>query len=173
MRINITLPSPHPKQLAFLRSPAKRKVICAGRRAGKTTGVASHAIERMLDGRRVLEAAPVADQTDAFWEACKRALQEAIDAKVIYKNETDRVLEMPGGKGRIRAKTAYNADTLRGDYGDDLILDEYSLMDPSAWDEVGAPMLLDNNGNAIFIFTPRAIYTGVGQVIDITSTVDI
>jgi hypothetical protein len=28
-------------------------------------------------------------------------------------------------------------------------------MDPSAWDEVGAPMLLDNNGDAVFIFTPK------------------
>ena len=155
MRLTVNLPRPHTHQSAFMRSPAKRKVICAGRRGGKTVGVASYAVERMLAGRRVLEAAPTADQTNAFWEACKKALQEAIDAKVIYKNETDRVLEMPGGKGRIRAKTAWDADSLRGDYADELILDEYSIMDPSAWDEVGAPMLLDNDGNAIFIFTPK------------------
>jgi len=154
MDLTIRLHKPHAKQLAFKRSPAKRKVIVAGRRGGKTTGVSDVAVEAMLAGRRVLEAAPTADQTNAFWESCKAALSEAIAAGIIYKNETDRVLRMPDG-AQIKAKTAWDADSLRGDYADLLILDEYSLMDPSAWDEVGAPMLLDNDGDAIFIFTPK------------------
>lgn len=108
----------------------------------------------MLRGRRILEAAPVSDQTNAFWDACKRALAEPIAAGIVKKNETDRTLEIEGG-GRIKCKTAFNADTLRGDYADLLILDEYSLMDPDAWNEVGAPMLLDNDGDAVFIFTPK------------------
>jgi len=81
-------------------------------------------------------------------------LAEPIAAGYVYKNETDRLVELPTG-GRIRAKTAWDADSLRGDYADLLILDEYSLMDPSAWNEVGAPMLLDNDGDAVFIFTPK------------------
>jgi hypothetical protein len=146
----------HLKQQAIKDSPAKRKVLVTGRRFGKTTLDAELAITGMLDHRRVLEAAPTADQTDAFWNECKRALADAISAKVIVKNETDRSLELqhPRG-GRIRCKTAWDADSLRGDYADLLILDEYSLMKPSAWDEVGAPMLLDNNGDAIFTFTPK------------------
>lgn len=153
MELTIRLPKPHAKQAAFARSKAKRKCIVAGRRVGKTTGVAILAVEAMLQGRRVLEAAPVSDQTNAFWDTCKKALVEPIDAGVIRKNETERILEMPGG-GRIKCKTAFNADTLRGDYADLLILDEYSMMDPDAWNEVGAPMLLDNDGDAVFIFTP-------------------
>ena len=152
--LNVRLYDPHPSQAAFLRSPAKRKVCCAGRRGGKTTGMAILAVEKMLEGRRVLEAAPTADQTNAFWNDCKTFTQPLIDAKIVKKNETERSLEMVGG-GRIRAKTAWDADTLRGDYCDFLILDEYSIMDPSAWDEVGAPMLLDNDGDAAFIFTPK------------------
>ena len=126
----------------------------AGRRAGKTTGVADLAVETALRGRRVLEAAPTADQTQAFWDACKHALAEPLAAGYVRKNETDRLLEFPTG-GRVRTKTAWDADSLRGDYADLLIFDEYSLMDPSAWDEVGAPMLLDNDGDAVFIFTPK------------------
>lgn len=148
------LPRPHAKQRAFCRSTAKRRVIVAGRRGGKTTGVAILAVEALLAGRRVLEAAPTQDQTEAFWSACKRALREPIDAGLIYSNETKRLLEMPGG-GRIRAKTAWDADSLRGDYADLLILDEFGIMDPNTWDEVGAPMLLDNDGDAVFIFTPN------------------
>jgi hypothetical protein len=114
------------------------------------------AVEAMLAGRRVLEAAPTADQTDAFWTACVTALAEPIAAGIVRKNETNRTLELPTG-ARIRSKTAYNADTLRGDYADLLILDEYSLMDEDAWKLVGAPMLLDNNGDACFIFTPKSM----------------
>jgi hypothetical protein len=154
-RLKIRLHEPHKQQAAFKHSHAGRKVIVAGRRGGKTTGVADVAIEAMLQGHRVLEAAPTADQTTAFWDTCKKALAEPIAAGAIYKNESSRLLEMPGGKGRIRSKTAWDADSLRGDYADLLILDEYSIMHPSAWDEVGAPMLLDNGGDAIFIFTPK------------------
>ena len=152
--LTINLHRPHAKQAAFKRSTAKRKVIVAGRRGGKTTGVSDIAVEALLAGRRVLEAAPTAEQTTAFWESCKKALADPIAAGHIYKNETDRVLRLPNG-AQIKAKTAWDADSLRGDYADLLILDEYSLMDPSAWDEVGAPMLLDNDGDAIFIFTPK------------------
>lgn len=139
-----------------MRSPAKRRVIVAGRRGGKTTAAATLAVEAMLAGRRVLEAAPTADQTGGFWEACKRALSRPIAAKAIYKNESERILKMPGRDGgRIKTKTAWDADSLRGDYADLLIMDEFSLMSPDAWNEVGAPMLLDNDGDAVFIFTPK------------------
>lgn len=154
MEYKIKLLRPHPKQSLFMRSPAKRKVVCAGRRGGKTTGMATLAIEAALRKRRVLEAAPTADQTNAFWEACKASLVEPIAAGKVYKNDTERLLLFPNG-GRIRTKTAWDADTLRGDHADLLILDEYSIMDPSAWEEVGAPMLLDNDGDAVFIFTPK------------------
>jgi hypothetical protein len=155
MQYTIRLPEPHAKQRQFMRSKAKRKLVCAGRRGGKTTGMAILAIESALAGRRILEAAPTSDQTTAFWDACKAALVEPIMAKKIYINNSERLLVFPNG-GRIRAKTAWDANTLRGDHADLLILDEYSIMDESAWGEVGAPMLLDNNGDAVFIFTPKS-----------------
>ena len=111
------------------------------------------AAEKAMEGRRILEAAPTADQTGAFWSAVKAYFAEPVTAGVVYKNETDRVLEVPGG-GRIRCQTAHDADTLRGDFADLLILDEYEMMNPNAWNEVGAPMLLDNDGDAVFIGTP-------------------
>lgn len=149
----ITIPRAHAKQDAFIKSKAKRKVVVAGRRGGKTTGVSMLAAYAAMEGRRILEAAPTADQTGAFWDAVKGYFVEPIASRVVYKNETDRLLIMPNG-GRIRCKTAFDADTLRGDYADLLILDEYEMMKPNAWDEVGAPMLLDNDGDAVFIGTP-------------------
>jgi hypothetical protein len=178
--LTIKLPKPHGKQIAFRNSRAKRKVVCAGRRGGKTTGMVLVAIEAMLAGRRVLEAAPTSDQTDTFWHGCCQALTEPIKAGIVRKNETQRILELPSVPlavqkspnpnlmealkvdtiprlPRIRCKTAHDADSLRGDYADLLILDEFAIMKANAWTEVGAPMLLDNNGDAVFIFTPKSL----------------
>ena len=46
--ITVILPKPHGKQIEFLRSTAKRKVIRAGRRGGKTYGASIHAVEKFL-----------------------------------------------------------------------------------------------------------------------------
>ena len=104
-------------------------------------------------------AAPTAEQVGRFWVTVTRALNEAIDAGVFKKNETEHIIERPGTEQRIRAKTAWNADTLRGDYADDLIFDEWQLIDEDAWEVVGAPMLLDNDGDATFIYTPPSLHS--------------
>lgn len=122
-----------------------------------TVGVGIRAVRRFLAGRRVLYAAPTQEQIDRFWVTVTRALAKPIEQGQVYKNETRHILEIPGTERRIRAKTAWNADTLRGDYADDLILDEWQLMNEEAWDVVGAPMLLDNDGDAIFIYTPPSL----------------
>jgi hypothetical protein len=154
MKIPIILKRPHPEQRRFIRSIAKRKVIKAGRRSGKTVGVSIYAVKRFLRGRRVLYATPTAEQIDTFWFEVTTALADAIASGKVKKNETRHLLWIPGTKIRIRAKTAWNANTLRGDYADDLILDEFQLMDENTWELVGAPMLADNNGDAILIYTP-------------------
>lgn len=157
--VTVHLPKPHEKQAEFVHSEAKRIVVRAGRRGGKTVGVAIRAVERFLAGRRVLYAAPTQEQIQRFWVTVTRALQETIDAGVFVKNETYHTIELAGTEQRIRAKTAWNADTLRGDYADDLILDEWQLMNEDAWGVVGAPMLLDNNGDATFIYTPPSLHS--------------
>lgn len=167
MELTIRLPKPHSKQLEFLRSPAKRRVVRAGRRGGKTVGISIEAVEKFLAGRRVLYAAPTNDQVTTFWRHVVNALAQPIDAGVFYKNETEHVIELRRTEQRIRAKTAWNADTLRGDYADLLILDEYQLMNEDAWGLVGAPMLADNNGDAVFIYTPPSLRTaGVSKARD-------
>jgi hypothetical protein len=148
----IILPSLHPKQLDIERSPAKRKMVACGRRFGKTLLAATIAARGLLAKRRVLYAAPVQTQTDAFWKYCTEWLTPLLPYG-LRKNETLRLLEMPG-LGAIRARTAFHADALRGDYADILILDEHAYMDSDVWSAVGAPMMLDSNGDAYFFSTP-------------------
>lgn len=166
----VRLRRPHPKQGEFVDSSAKRIYVRAGRRGGKTEGVVIKAVRRFLAGDRVLYGTPTAEQIDTFWAGVTRALAEPIEAGIYQKNETRHIISLAGNVAndgtviadsvqRIRAKTAYNADTLRGDSADLLILDEYQLMNEDAWELVGAPMLLDRDGDACFVFTPPSLRT--------------
>ncbi len=147
----------HPHQAEFVLSTVKRVIVRAGRRGGKTVGAAIKAVARFLAGGRVLYAAPTSEQTEKFWFEVKRSLREAIDAGVFKCNESENYIERVGTEQRLKAKTAWNADTLRGDYADLMILDEWQLMNEDAWEVVGAPMLLDRNGDAVFIYTPPSL----------------
>lgn len=153
----VILRRPHPVQRQIQSSPAKRKIVRAGRRGGKTVCAATICVEKFLQGLRPLYAAPTSDQLETFWFEVKKALQEPIDAGVFKKNETDHTIERSGTKNRIKGKTAWHADSLRGDYSDFLVLDEFQLMNEEAWGVVGAPMLLDNDGDAMFIYTPPSL----------------
>ncbi len=157
MGYHVVMPTPHEKQKEFVETGKKRVMVRAGRRGGKTVGVAIRAAKKFLAGKRVLYAAPTIDQVDRFWTETCRIFQDPIDQKIFNKNSTRHILELPGTERRIRAKTAWNADTLRGDYADELILDEFQLMNEEVWGVVGAPMLADNNGDAAFIYTPPSL----------------
>jgi hypothetical protein len=155
----VHLPELYSQQHEFVYDVIKRKVIRAGRRSGKTYGAAEIAVEGLLDHKRVLYAVPTFDQKEQFWYNVKNMLREPISARVYEKSETEHSIELPGTKARIRAKTAWNADSLRGDTADILILDEFQLMNEDTWIRVGAPMLLDNDGDAIFIYTPPSLHS--------------
>lgn len=168
-RVQVVLPSMerHPHQAEFVNSSKKRIVVRAGRRGGKTVGVAIRTVTRFLQGRRQLYAAPTSEQVGKFWFEVCQALEPGIRLGYLKKNESELFIEKPGTEQRIKAKTAWNADMLRGDYADDLYLDEYQLMNEDTWEIVGAPMLLDNNGDAVFIYTPPSLRSaGVSKARD-------
>lgn len=158
MNVNIKLPLPHPKQREILASKSKRKVVCAGRRGGKTTMIASYSVQSFLNGRRVIYGTPVSKQLKDYWGLVKKYLKPLIKSGHIYKNETDKYLRWAHDDDdgpMISAQTAYDADTWRGGHGDVIIYDEYAFMHPSVWEVVGSPMLLDTGGEAWFISTPN------------------
>lgn len=162
--VRVVLRQPHKHQETLLESKAKRIIVRAGRRGGKTTAVATLAIKKFLEGQRVFYGVPIVDQLDTFWFEVNRALADAIQLGVFIKNETEHSIVNPRTKQSIRAKTCWNADSLRGNYADLLILDEWQLMNEDAWHLVGAPMLADNNGDAVFIYTPPRMIGGNARV---------
>ena len=96
------------------------------------------AVEALLHQKRILYATPTQEQIDSFWTSAVEALMPMIMAQAIDKNETRHTLTY--GAGRIRARTAWDQDSLRGDAADLLILDEFQLMHEDAWTRVGAPI---------------------------------
>lgn len=177
-RVDINIPQPHSNgQKEFVACANKLLINKSGRRWGKTVGVAIKALcafcgvcalclgegcprcnnTGRVRPKRVLYAAPTAEQVGKFWHEVCKALDGPVKAKALKKNETEKYIEVPGTEIRIKAKTAWNANTLRGDYADLLILEEYQLMNEDAWTEVGQPMLVDTDGHAVFIFTPPSL----------------
>ena len=110
-------------------------------------------MEDFLHGHRILYAVPTSDQLGKFWHECKLALAEPLENGLFYKHEGQHIIELPGTEQRIRGKTAWDPDSLRGDYADRLILDEFQKMKRDTWGLVGVPMLLDNDGDAMLIYT--------------------
>lgn len=159
IKYSVILRKPHRTQKQIRESNAKRKIIRAGRRGGKTVIAATICVDKFLEGLRPLYAAPTSEQLETFWFEVKKALAEPIEAGIFKKNETEHTIEKVGTKNRIKGKTAWDANTLRGDYADFLVLDEFQLMNEDVWGLVGAPMLLDNDGDAMFIYTPASLHS--------------
>ncbi len=186
--VRIEIPKPHSEgQDRFVRCVAKRQMVKAGRRWGKTVGGAIKALcafqgicnACLGDGcircdntgrvkpTRVLYLAPTAEQVGKFWFEVTEALYNGVEIGVYRKDETEKVIEVPRTELRIKAKTAWNANTGRGDFGGLVIHEEYQLMNEDCWQDVTQPMLLDNDGTAIFIFTPPSLKSeGVSKAKD-------
>lgn len=135
-------------------------MLRAGRRFGKTVGAAGKSVEAFVEDRkRVLYGVPTADQMNRFWHEVTLALAEPIEFGVFKMYKSDHIIELPETEQRIRAKTAWNANTLRGDYGDLIILDEFQLMAEDTLQDVVYPMLIDNNGDLVLIYTPPSLHS--------------
>jgi phage terminase large subunit-like protein len=157
-KINLPV-SKHVIQQEILHCPAKRIIIRAGRRGGKTVCAAFMAVKNFIQGKRVLYIAPTAEQVGTFWSTVSAILAEAIAKGIFIKSENEKSIVRTGTKEHIKAKTGWNVDSLRGDYADYLILDEFQLMNEDVWDYVGAPMLLDRDGDLLIIYTPPSLHS--------------
>jgi Terminase RNaseH-like domain len=157
--VTIRLKRPHPAQARFLASTAQRRALKCGRRSGKTTGLGILAVQEFLRGERVLYHSPTSEQILKFWAEVTAALSDPIRHGIFRKNETLHLIELPGTEQCIRAKTAWEPDHLRGDFGSVILLDEYQLFSERCWGEVIAPMTLDRNARVVFAMTPPSLRT--------------
>lgn len=151
----------HEKQQDIFDSPARFKIVAAGRRGGKTYFAALMLIIEALkdytpNGRSLVNAhvwyiAPTYQQArDIMWKQLKEMVRPI--AKQI--KEKDMTAVLPNGR-YITLKGADNEDTLRGVSLGYAVLDEYADMKPGVFDLILRPALSDMEGGALFIGTPK------------------
>ena len=143
---------PHPGQKEVHQSPARFKVLAAGRRRrwGKTRLGVNECLDVATQGKRAWWVAPSYKMSEVGWRPLHR-LGYKIGAEV---RKVDRQIILPNG-GEVVVRSADNPDSLRGEGLDLVIMDECAFMQEMTWNDVLRPALSDRLGKAIFISTPR------------------
>lgn len=149
--VEITLPPLHPSQLAIAKHPARFKVVCCGRRWGKTMLGITLCLRAALKGGRVWWVAPTYKQALEGWSYLQRLAVQMAAAK---SHVSELAMHFPGG-GSIQIRTGDNPDNLRGAGLDGVVLDEAATLKAEAWELVLRPALADRQGWALFISTPQ------------------
>jgi len=142
----------HQAQLEIFNSPARFKVVSAGRRFGKSRLAAWILLIKALqsDSKDVFYIGPTFQQAkDIMWDM----LKEVGDGLIadVYVN-TARITLTNGRK--IHLKGSDRPDSLRGVGLAYVVMDEYASMRPEVWEQIIRPTLADVKGGALFIGTP-------------------
>ena len=140
----------HPAQREVFESPARFKVVAAGRRFGKTLFAAATAI--MVAASKpdaiVWWVSPSHDQS----RIALRMVAKAIPQKHREVNKTLSEIYLSNG-GRIAFKSGERSDNLRGEGLDLVIVDEAAFVSEALWTQALRPTLSDKAGKALLIST--------------------
>jgi len=144
----------HPAQLEIFNSPARFKVVSAGRRFGKSRLAAWLLIIKALqsESKDVFYIGPTFQQAkDIMWHMLKELLHgtELIE----QTHENTATMTLVNGR-KISLKGSDRPDTLRGVGLAYVVLDEYASMKVEVWEQIIRPTLADVKGGALFIGTP-------------------
>lgn len=156
-RTVVHLPPLHPGQVEVKKSPARFKVLVAGRRFGKTLFGCMCCIEVASQGYVAWWIAPEAKTADIGWRMIKRLAKQmiGIDGKLLVDiREADRMVVFPNG-GFVQVRSAHQGTNLRGEGLKLVVFDEAALVRANAWTEEVRPALSDYKGGALFISTPK------------------
>lgn len=143
-----------------MRDGGKRAVCVWHRRGGKDScslnfsavaaiqkpGVYWHMLPTQKQGRKVI--------WDGIDKRGRKLIDQAFPNKIRKKvNDSEMKIELING-AIWQVVGSDNYDSLVGSNPVGIVFSEYSLADPMAWDYL-RPILLENGGWAVFIYTPR------------------
>jgi predicted phage terminase large subunit-like protein len=148
--LTVHMPPLHAGQQLVADMDARFKVVCAGRRWGKTRFGVYECLKFGLQGKRAWWVAPTYKLAQEGWHPLRQVATTIPGARV---RETDKEVYFPGG-GRVGVRSADNPDMLRGAGLDYVVLDEAAYMPERLWVEILRPSLADRQGHALFISTP-------------------
>ncbi len=160
--MQITLPvsfKPRPYQRGIFTSPMKRFCLVWHRRSGKDKTAINYMAIKMLErvGVYYYVLPTYAQGRKIIWEGIDRdgfPFIKHIPPRLIRK-KTDKTMHIELINGsRFQVVGSDNIDYLVGTNPVGIVLSEYSLQRPLAWDYL-RPIVAENGGWAMFLFTPR------------------
>ena len=150
------LPPLHKSQLEVQNSSARWKILCAGRRFGKTRLGVQMCMEVALRGGRAWWVAPTFAIARVGWRDIQASAQS-------FPKEIEPVISIANMEftlangGQIAVRSADNPQRLRGEGLDFIVIDEAAFVKPEVWSEVLRPTLTERKGSALFISTPMGM----------------
>ena len=151
---------PHPGQVLVHQSKARRRILVAGSRFGKTVLGAHEILYALLEPRTSSlgwVVAPTLDLTDRIFTRVVAALELRFRHRIQDHDERGRritVRNLGGGISILQAKTADNPVSLLGEGLDYVVLDEAARMDREIWHAHISQRLVDKRGWALMLSTP-------------------
>ena len=147
-------PDLHPAQLKVATSEARWKILCAGRRFGKTRLGVQMCLETALNGKRAWWVAPTYTIARVGWrdiQEAARSFPESLEPTISLVNME---VKFPWSGGSIAVRSADSPHRLRGEGLDFLVMDEAAFVKEDVWHQVLRPTLTERKGGALFISTP-------------------
>lgn len=158
----------HPKQSEVFWNPSRFRVVCAGRRFGKTTLAIWELVRTaslIPESKSIYFAPTISQARDIAWTELKN-LTKDLWARDPNESRLEIYLRSKdGGISQIWLRGVENIETARGNKIHFVVVDEVSSIRnwPYVWNEVIRPALTDTMGGGIFISTPK----GYGDFFDL------
>ena len=139
---------------AILKDPTRYKVICSGRRWGKSYFSLMYLLHKPFKAneRRWVIFPTYRQAKMVSWSILKNIFA----GKPVSINETELSITLSNG-AKVELKGADKPDSLRGVSTTMVVLDEYSYMKENVWGEIIQPTLAETKGSALFVGTPTGV----------------
>ena len=140
------------KRKEIINHPAKRKVLVAGRRFGKSHLSLIWLLSKEVQAgeRRWIITPTYRQGKSTTWKIMRQMFRD-YNCQI---NESELLIKLPND-AEIAIKGAEQENNLRGAGIEMVVLEEYSYIKPRVWEEIIYPMLTTTDGEALFIGTPN------------------
>jgi Terminase large subunit, T4likevirus-type, N-terminal/Terminase RNaseH-like domain len=153
---------PHGGQAKFHTAQKRFKVMCCGRRWGKSTAGPHEEMPKMLLRKPVMGwvVAPTYDLGEkefrVFWDVLIDKMGVPVDKSKTFNSIRTKSFRITTAWGSsIEVRSAEHPESLVGEGLDFVIMAEAAKLKKSHWEKYIRPTLSDKRGSAIFVSTPE------------------
>ena len=143
-------------QVEVLAAQERFQVACCGRRWGKSKIAAKKALAQCREpGKVVWWVAPTYKIARRGYREVLRQIPPGVLIKPPPTPTSNELILLFPDDTRMEFYSAENPDSMAGEGVDYVVVDEAALIRDSVWDQIIRPTLMDKQGSAFLISTPR------------------